>query len=313
MPGNEKTMDRIEAMSMLIAVAENRSFSAAARALDVPVTTLTRRISDLEEALGAKLLLRSTRRLDLTETGTTYLAAARRIIEQVTEAEREAAGEFTQPKGRLVVTAPIQFGQLHVLPVVTDFLALYPEISVSLQLSDRNLQLSEDHVDMAVRIGRLPDSSMIATTIGSMRMVICASPDFLARCGTPETPQDLSRLPCVVVEGPIPSSTWQFRHHPTDKLFAISVSPRLSVTTVEAAVQAGVRGTGIVRLFHYQVADAIKAGDLRIIFEDHEVPPVPVSLMHTSRGQMPLKMRSFLDFAAPRLRNFLTDLQTGTA
>lgn len=295
-------MDRIEAMSMLIEVADTGSFSAAARSLNVPVTTLSRKISDLEAALGAKLLVRSTRRINLTDAGSSYLAAARRIIEQVEEAEREAAGEFTVPKGRLTITAPIQFGQLHVLPVVTDFLARFPQIDVSLLLQDRNLQLVEDHIDMAVRIGRLPDSSMIATAIGSVRMVVCASPRLIETLGMPQTPQDLARLPSVTIETPLSQPGWQFRDPDDRSPFSVSPIPRLSVTTVEAALRAATSDAGVIRLFHYQVADAVKAGDLKIILEDYEVDPVPVQLIHASRGQMPLKMRSFLDFAVPRLR-----------
>ena len=295
-------MDRIEAMSMLIEVTDRGSFSAAARSLNVPVTTLSRKISDLEALLGAKLLVRSTRKIDLTDAGTTYLAAARRIIEQVEEAEREAAGEFTEPKGRLVITAPIQFGQLHVLPVVTEFLAQFPQIDISLLLQDRNLQLIEDHIDMAVRIGRLPDSSMIATSIGSVRMVVCASPRLLEIHGIPAVPQDLLRLPSVTIEAPLSQPGWHFRDPVSETPFPIVPTPRLSVTTVEAAVRAAIRGAGVIRLFHYQVADAVKVGDLKIVLADYEQEPVPVSLLHASRGQMPLKMRSFLDFAVPRLR-----------
>lgn len=295
-------MDRIEAMSMLIKVADTGSLSAAARSLNVPVTTLSRKISDLEAALGAKLLMRSTRRINLTDAGGSYLAAARRIIEQVEEAEREAAGEFTVPKGRLTITAPIQFGQLHVLPVVTDFLARFPQIDVSLLLQDRNLQLVEDHIDMAVRIGRLPDSSMIATAVGSVRMVVCASPRLIETFGMPRTPQDLGRFPSVTIETPLSQPGWQFRDPRDRSPLSISPTPRLSVTTVEAALRAATSDAGVIRLFHYQVADAVKAGDLRIILEDYETDPVPVHLIHASRGQMPLKMRSFLDFAVPRLR-----------
>jgi len=296
-------MDRIEAMSMLIEVTDKGSFSAAARALNVPVTTLSRKISDLEASLGARLLVRSTRRIELTDAGIPYLAAARRIIEQVEEAEREAAGEFSEPKGRLVITAPIQFGQLHVLPVVTDFLSLFPQIDVSLLLQDRNMPLIEDHIDMAVRIGRLRDSSMIATTIGSVRMVVCASPRLLDAHGVPEAPQDLSRFPTVTIDAPLSQPGWQFRDPDDKSQLLISPSPRLSVTTVEAALRAAIRDAGVIRLFHYQVADAVKAGDLTIILEEHEQEPFPVSLLHASRGQMPLKMRSFLDFALPRLRS----------
>lgn len=302
-------MDRFEAMSMLIGVVEKGSFSAAARTMRVPVTTVTRKISDLESVLGAKLLVRTTRKLSLTDAGISYLAAARRIIDQVEEAEREVAGEFTAPKGELVVTAPIQFGQLHVLPVLIDFLALFPQINVRLLLLDRNVQLVEDHVDMAVRIGKLPDSTMIATAIGSMRMVVCASPEFLADSAIPQTLEELQRLPCVTFDGPTPSPGWQLRDPQTNAPMVVPVTSRLSVTTVEGAVRAAIRNVGVTRLLYYQVADAIKAGKLQVILEQFEPDPAPVSLVHAARGQMPLKMRRFLDFAVPRLRAVFPKLQ----
>ena len=305
-------MDRLEAMSMLIEVVEKGSFSAAARTMRAPVTTVTRKISDLESALGAKLLVRTTRKLSLTDAGITYLSAARRIIDQVEEAEREVAGEFTAPKGELVITAPIQFGQLHVLPVVGDFLALFPQINVRLLLLDRNVQLVEDHVDMAVRIGKLPDSTMIATAIGSMRMVICASPESLAGRRIPQTAEELQRLPCVTFDGPMPSPGWQLRDPETGAPIVVPITSRLSVTTVEAAVRAAVGNVGVTRLLYYQVADAIKAGKLQVIMEQFEPQPAPVSLVHAARGQMPLKMRRFLDFAAPRLRAIFPKLQQDT-
>ncbi len=180
------------------------SLSAAGRALNVPVATLSRKISDLEALLGTQLLIRTTRKLTLTDAGVIYVAAARRIVEQVDEAEREATGEFTAPKGELVVTAPILYGRLHVLPVVADFLALFPEINIRFVLADRNVHLVDDHVDMAVRIGKLPDSAMVATRIGSMRTVVCASPTLLAGHGVPQTPHDLERLPCITVDTPMP-------------------------------------------------------------------------------------------------------------
>jgi DNA-binding transcriptional LysR family regulator len=304
-----KFVDRLEAMSMLIGVVEKGSFSAAARSMRLPVTTVTRKISNLESILGAKLLVRTTRKLSLTDAGMTYLTAARRIIDQVEEAEREVAGEFTAPKGELVITAPIQFGQLHVLPILADFLALFPEINVRLLLLDRNVQLVEDHVDMAVRIGKLPDSTMIATMIGTMRMVVCASPEFLAGRGAAQTPEELQRLPCVTFDGPMPSPGWQLRHPETKAPMIVPITSRLSVTTVEAAVRATVRNVGVTRLLYYQVADAIKAGKLEVILEQYEPEPAPVSLVHAARGQMPLKMRRFLDFAVPRLRAALPKLQ----
>jgi len=298
-------MDRFEAMSMLLAVVEQGSLSAAGRTLRVPVPTLSRKLSDLEALLGTRLLIRTTRKLSLTDAGIAYVAAARRILEQLDEAEREAAGEYTEPKGDLVITAPILFGRLHVLPVVADFLAEFPEIDVRLALSDRNVDLVGDQVDMAVRIGALADSSMIATRVGSMRSVVCGSPDLLARHGDPATPDDLARFPCVGVDVFSPGfsgTTWQMRMPGAKTPVAVPIRPRLLVSTAEAAAQAAVMSVGLTRLLHYQVADAVAAGTLRIVLADHEIAPAPINLIHAGRGQLPLKMRRFLDFAAPRLR-----------
>lgn len=301
-------MDRFEAMSMLLEVVEKGSLSAAGRALRVPVPTLSRKLSDLEELLGTRLLIRTTRKLTLTDAGAAYVAAARRILEQVEEAEREAAGEFTTPKGELVLTAPILFGRLHVLPVVADFLALFPEINIRLMLSDRNAHLVDDHIDMAVRIGRLPDSSMIATRIGSMRTVVCASPALLAAHGVPRSPEDLQRRPCIGFNAPTSAPGWRFWPRESAASIEIPITPRLAVTTAEAAADAAIRGVGLVRLFHYQVADAVKSGMLEIILEEFEPEPAPIHLVHAARGQMPLKMRRFLDFAAPKLRQVVAGI-----
>ncbi|MDM0121028.1 LysR family transcriptional regulator [Variovorax arabinosiphilus] len=295
-------MDRLEAMSMLVSVTETGSLSAAARGLRVPLATLSRKISELEARLGARLLIRTTRKLTLTDAGVAYVAAARRILEQVEEAEHAAAGEFMEPKGQLVVTAPIMFGRLHVLPVVADFLAAFPAIDVRLVLSDRHVNLVDDHVDMAVRIGQLPDSSMVATAIGTMRMVTCASPALLAAQGVPQAPTDLLRFACVAVDTPLPSPSWRFRHPRSGTAIDVPIRPRLSVTTTEAAADAASLSVGVTRLLHYQAVEAIGRGALRIVLEAYEPEPAPVHLVHVSRGQMPLKMRRFLDVAAPRLR-----------
>ncbi|GGE06016.1 LysR family transcriptional regulator [Aureimonas endophytica] len=301
-------MDRLEAMALLREAVDRGSLSAAGRALRVPVPTLSRKISDLETRLGTKLLVRTTRRLTLTDAGIAYLAAARRILDEVESAEREAAGEFSEPKGELVLTAPILFGRLHVLPVVTEFLERFPQIDVRLRLADRNVHLVDDHVDMAVRIGRLADSAMVATRIGTMRVVVAASPALLAKHGVPAVPEDLRGLPVVAVEGPMPEADWRF--HPSGGATPVDIAlrPRLSVTTTEAAADAAIRGTGIVRLLHYQVVDGVEEGRLRLVLEDFEPEPVPVHLIHATRGQMPLKLRRFLDFAAPALRQRLGKL-----
>ena len=301
-------MDRLEAMSLLIAVVDAGSFSAAARQRGLPLTTITRKVSDLEAGLGAKLLVRTTRKLSLTNAGSAYVAAARRIIEQVEEAEQEAAGEFTEPRGELVITAPVQFGQLHVVPIVTDFLAQFPEINIRLLLLDRNVHLIEDQVDMAVRIGKLPDSTMIATMVGEMRTVLCATPKLLTEYGIPRTLEDLRGMPCVLFDGPGSSSAWRFVNPATKSKEELSVMSRLSISTVEGALQAALRHSGVVRLLHYQVAEAVAEKRLQIILQEYEPPSVPVSLIHAAHGQMPFKMRRFLDFAVPRLRSLLSGL-----
>ncbi len=295
-------MDRFEAMSMFLTAVEKGSLSAAARDMRVPVPTLSRKVADLEALLGTQLLTRTTRKLTLTDAGAAYAAAARRILEQVTEAEREAAGEFTTPTGELVITAPMLFGRLHVLPIVTDFLALYPAINVRLVLGDRIVDLMDDNIDMAVRIGMLPDSGMIATRVGAMRSVICASPKLLAGQGMPQVPDDLSQKPCIATDGA--AFGWQFRHPEGHRTIEVPITPRL-MTTTEAALDASIRGLGFVRLRYYQVYEALQAGKLALVLEAYEPEPAPIHLVHVSRGQMPLKMRRFLDFAAPRLRTSL--------
>ncbi|TCO82368.1 DNA-binding transcriptional LysR family regulator [Plasticicumulans lactativorans] len=304
-------MDRFEAMTMLVEVVERGSLSAAGRALRVPVATLSRKLSELEALLGTRLLIRTTRKLSLTDAGAAYVEAARRILEQVENAEREAAGEFTAPKGELIISAPLMFGRLHVLPVIADFLARFPDINVRLLLSDHLVHLVDDHVDMAVRIGTLPDSTLVATRVGAMRTVVCASPALLAEHGVPQAPEDLRRLPCVTVETPMPSLGWRFQPGGSTTPLDIPIVPRLSVTTTDAAAQAAIRGVGVTRLLYYQVADAVGAGALRIILDAYEPTPAPIHLIHAARGRMPLKMRRFLDFAAPRLRETLERLSAG--
>lgn len=301
-------MDKLEAMSILIQVAANGSFSEAGRTLHTPVSTINRKISELEKSLGAKLLVRTTRRLELTDAGRAYVTAARTIISLVDEAGREAAGEFVAPKGELVITAPVQFGQLYVLPVVSDFLAAFPEINIRLTLLDQNVRLVEDHVDLAIRIGMLPASSMIATKVGTMRTVVCASPSFLASRKPVTKPADLEGIPCIAFESLQPTPFWKLRNPTSRNEISIQIRTRLSVTTVESAVSAAIRGVGAARLFYYQAATGIRNGELELVLEDYEPEPLPVSLLHADRGELPLKMRAFLDFAVPRLRRAISSV-----
>jgi DNA-binding transcriptional LysR family regulator len=293
-------------MAVLLAAVDAGSLSAAARRLGLPLATVSRRVAELEAHLGARLLTRSSRRLTLTDAGRSYAAAAKRILEEVGEAERAAAGEYSAPKGELIVTAPIVFGRLHVLPVVMDFLRAYPEIAVRLVQVDRVIDLQENHVDLAVRIAELPDSSLIALRVGSIRRVVCASPDYFAARGTPRRPADLAAHDCVTFEGPIAPDIWAFASGETAA--TIPIRPRLIVNTAEAAVDAAVAGLGVTRVLSYQAAEALSAGTLALALQDFEPPPSPVSLVYAGQGLLPQKLRAFLDFAAPRLKARLAAL-----
>lgn len=293
-------MNRLESMSVLLTVVDAGSLSAAGRKLGMPLATVSRKISELEEALKTRLLIRSTRQLTLTESGRGYIAACRRILEDVSEAERAAAGEYSEPRGELIVTAPVVFGRLHVLPILTEFLQSYPEVKVRLALGDRNFNLVEDHVDLALRIGTLPDSGLIATQLGSLRRVVCASPKYLSERKAPERVQDLAAHDCVSFELFAVGDTWRFQVDGAEAI--VRIYPRLTVSTAEAAIDAAVAGLGVTCVLSYQVESALRDRDLRLILEPFEPAPLPVSFLYASQGRLPLKLRALLDFATPRLR-----------
>jgi DNA-binding transcriptional LysR family regulator len=300
--------DRLEAMSLLVAAADAGSLSAAARRLHMPLPTFSRKVAELEARIGSRLLIRSTRRLAPTDAGLAYLDACRRILEEVAEAERIAAGEFSAPKGRLVLAAPVSFGRMHVLPVVIEFLRAFPDIDVHLALSDRLVSLPEDSVDLAVRIGALPDSALIATRIGEVRRISCASPGYLAHRGVPRDPADLAAHDCISFDSLTPGASWTFPKGRSS--LAVDVRSRLVVGSAEAAVEAAAAGLGITRVLSYQAAAALRARQLREVLADRAPAPIPVSLLHASGRKPPAKLRAFLDFAAPRLR---TQLMAGGA
>jgi len=299
-------MDRLDAMSLFVATVEAGSLSAAARRAGMPLATVSRRLSELEKHLKTRLLNRSTRRLSLTDAGQSYLAACRRILDHVGEAERAAAGEYLNPTGELVVTAPVVFGRLHVLPIVTDFLAAYPDVDIRLTLSDRLTQLVEEHIDLAVRIGELPDSAMVAMRVGSIRRIICANPAYLAGRRVPIRPQDLAGHNCITFEGLASPATWTFGAGKSE--IVVPVRSRLQVNTAEAAIDAAIAGLGLTRVLSYQADASVRAGALQMVLEPFEPPPWPVSLVHAGQGRLPVKLRAFLDFAAPRLKERLMRL-----
>jgi len=287
-------------MSILVTVSEAGSLSAAARRLGTPLATVSRKVSDLETHLKTRLLNRSNRRVTLTDAGQSYVAACKRILEEVGEAERGAAGEYSAPTGDLTITAPIVFGRLHVLPVAVEFLKAYPDIDIRIALADRVVNILEDHVDLAVRIGELPDSSFRARRLGSTRRVVCGSPAYFAARGAPKNPAELGAHDCITFEGMMSADAWTFTIGKSDA--AVAIHSRLVVNTAEAAIDAATAGGGITRVLSYQAAAAVRAGALAIVLQDFEQVPSPVNLVYPDQRLLPLKLRAFLDFAGPRLQ-----------
>jgi DNA-binding transcriptional LysR family regulator len=303
-------MDRFEAMTILVAAVDGGSLSAASRRLGKPMATVSRKVSELERMLGTRLLVRSSRRIGLTDAGRSYYAASKRILEEVDEAERAASGEYSEPRGDLVVTAPVVFGRLHVVPVVTAFLEAYPEIAVRLVLADRVVDLFEDRVDLAVRIGRLPDSSLVARRVGAIRLAVCASPAYFAARGMPRAPADLRAHDCIAFESLTAPDAWSFG---TGRASVMApVRCRLVVNTAEAAIDAALAGAGITRVLSYQIAHDLEADRLALALQSFEPEPWPVSLVHRGGALLPIKLRAFLDFAAPRLRASLARVEAAT-
>lgn len=293
-------MDRFSAMSTLLAAVDGGSLSAASRALKMPLATVSRRVAELERHLRTKLVVRTSRQLQLTDEGRAYVAASRRILAELDEAERAAAGEFRAPQGELTITAPLVFGRMHVAPIVLAFLRAFPEVSVRLVLADHVVNLTDEHVDLALRVGALPDSSLVAASLGAIRWVTCASPAYLAARGTPRAPADLLAHDCIRFEGLYAPSAWRFGEGKQAQ--AVAVRARYSVNTAEAAIDAAIASTGIARVLSYQVAEPVRTGALTLVLRKFEPAPLPVSFLYTSQPLLPQKLRAFLDFASPRLK-----------
>jgi DNA-binding transcriptional LysR family regulator len=293
-------MDRLESMSVIVAVAEAGSLSAASRKLGRPVPTVSRKLAELEARLNAQLFHRSSRHMTLTDAGRTYIEACRRIIEQVDDAEREVSGEYRTPTGDLTVTAPWGLGHMHLVPIVCEFLEAYPDIALRLLLSDRVLKPSDNNIDVAIRIGTLPDSSMIATRIGSVRVVACASPSYLSARGCPEQPGDLLNHDCITIDDNAAPRTWKFAKGRRE--IAQPIRSRMTVNTSEAAIEAAIAGAGIARVMSYKMAAARQAGTLVVVLEAFEQEPLPMHIVYTERKPVPLKLRAFLNWVTPRLK-----------
>jgi DNA-binding transcriptional LysR family regulator len=296
-------VDRLEAMTILLEAVEAGSLSAAARRLHIPLATVSRRVSELEHHLKNQLLIRGSRKLVLTDAGRDYVASCRRILEDISETERNASGEYRAPQGELVISAPASLSRTHILPILVNFLSAYPDIKMQLSQTDRAVNLLEEKVDLAVRLGSLPDSSLIATRVGLVRRVLCASPQYLEARGTPRVPEDLVKHDCIASEA-THSRDWNFRKAGAD--YAVAISHRLMVTTVETAIDAALAHAGIAHLMSYHADGYVANGKLRVVLEEFEPPLRPLSLVYPSQRQVPLKLRAFLDFATPRLRETLS-------
>jgi DNA-binding transcriptional LysR family regulator len=295
-------MDRLTAIRVFAAIAEAGSFSAAGRRLGMPLTTVSRHLSALEEALDVRLITRTTRRLTLTEPGRSYLETCRRVLADLDEAERRLAGEQAEPQGSLALTAPILFGQTHVQPVVHAYLQAFPRMAARLLLADRLVDLVEEGLDLGIRIGHLPDSSMRATALGSVRHVTCASPAYLETAGVPEAPKALAGHSCISFGAFSLPERWVYAGR---KPQSVTVAPRLVVNTAVAAIDAAKAGLGVVRVLSYQAADSIRDGSLRVILEAFEPAPLPVNLIHREDRLPQVKVQSFVKLAVPRLRKAL--------
>jgi len=294
-------MDRFHQISVYVAVAEEESFAGAARRLGMSPPAVTRAVAALEESLGVKLLNRTTRFVRPTDAGQRYLDDARQILAKVQEADEAAAGINADPRGHLTITAPVLFGKIFVMPHVVEFLQRYPAVDVSALFLDRVVNMMEEGVDVGVRIGALPDSSMRALRVGQVRRVLCASPDYLEQHGIPQTPEDLKQHHIVAASGVTPSIEWKFGD--TAHSTAVRIKPRLTVTSNDGAIAAVRKGAGITRLLSYQVAHELERGTLKTVLSEYESTPLPIHIVHREGRDGSVKVRSFVDFMAQALRN----------
>jgi DNA-binding transcriptional LysR family regulator len=293
-------MDRLQAMTAFVTVAETGGFSAAARKLNVSPSVVSRIVTELEEHLGVRLLTRTTRIVRLTDTGASYFETCRRIIGEIEEAEQSAAGEHTAPRGVMTITAPVLFGAAYVTPIVVEYLTRYPEVDVNCWFLDRVVNLVDEGIDVAVRIGELPNSSLQAIRVGSVRRVVCASPAYLERRGTPLVPDDLDAHTIVSTHAASTAPEWRFNVE--RRPYTLRVQPRMTSTTNDAAIAAAVAGFGIVRPLSYQVAGHLRAGTLQVLLEQYELAPLPIHVVHREGRHATQKVRAFLDLAIERLR-----------
>jgi DNA-binding transcriptional LysR family regulator len=289
-------MDRFQLMTAFVAVAEEKGFAAGARRLRMSPPAVTRAVATLEKRLGVQLLQRTTRHVRMTEAGERYLEDARRILTDADAADEAAAGINTQPRGRVTITAPVLFGRMFVMPGIVEYLARYPATEVSAVFLDRIVNLLEEGFDVGIRIGQLPDSNLRAVRVGSVRVVACASNEYLRRRDIPRNPQDLLKHSLIASRAGGNSFEWRFDGR------LLRAQPRLFVTTNDAAIEAAVRGFGIARLLSYQVARLVEAGELKLILEKYEPQPLPIHIVHSEGRHTSAKVRTFVDMMAEHLK-----------
>ncbi len=293
-------MDRFHSMAVFVAVAEEESFSVAARRLNMSPPAVTRAIATLEEHLGVKLLTRTTRYVRATDAGQRYLESARRLLVEADEADEAAAGVHASPRGQLSVTAPVMFGSMHVMPGIVEFLTRYPDVSVNAVFLDRVVNLLEEGIDAGVRIGELPDSTLRAIPVGSVRRVICASPGYLAQHPEINEPRDLARQTIISASPVSPNFGWHLRTGKPNN--NVKVQPRLTVTNNAAAIEAALTGFGITQLMSYQVAAHLTTGQLVRLLPEFEPPALPIHVIHLEGRQASAKVRALVDVLVDQLR-----------
>ncbi|MCI3946209.1 LysR family transcriptional regulator [Pseudomonas syringae] len=300
-------MDRIQEMRLFAGLAEQTSFAGAARQAGLSTATVTRAIASLEKRLGVLLVVRTTRNMRLTEAGQRFAIDCHRLLADLDDAESAAAGLHALPAGLLTVTAPQMFGALHVVPVLTNFLDRFPSIEVRAILVDRVVSMLDEGVDVAVRIGALPDSSLTAIPVGSVRRMVCASPAYLAKQGVPQHPDDLRRHSTVSTTTSERQPRWPFRVDHAD--YSVDVGSRLSLTSYQAAISAALQGWGLTQVPFYQIREYLQDGRLECVLAAFEIAPEPVHVVYLEGRRGSSKVHAFVDFCVSALRRDLHDEQ----
>lgn len=299
-------MDRLHQLEVFVAVADAGSFAKAGARLRISPPAVTRAITALEARLGARVFNRTTRSLTITDVGARFLESARRVLTDLETAELDAVGATAIPQGHLTITASVTFGRSALSPVVCDFLGHYPRVAASVVLTDRVVNLVEEGIDVAVRIGHLPDSSLVAKRIGSVRRVLVASPGYLARRGTPALPGDLKLHSVIAFTGLMPNREWRFKG--AQGQGSVALRPTFEINDAVAAIRASEEGHGITIGLSYMVSDKIRDGKLVPVLDDATLPPQPVHLVYAQSRLVAPKIRAFVDYAAPRLKSALDQL-----